>query len=86
MATEIGLPPLDLLDIGGGFSDNPTNWFGEDISMQPNRFPITADLVQNYLQTIFPGANSNVRLMGEPGRQICQEAITLCSQVILKKV
>ena len=60
LALKMGLPPMDILDIGGGFSDNPTNHFGEDTYMQHNSFPVVATKVNNYLKKVFPGKNKKI--------------------------
>lgn len=67
-ALKMGFDPLDIIDIGGGFSDNPTNYFADGTSNQHNRFSIVAPQVNHYLENVFPGKHKNVKLIGEPGR------------------
>lgn len=80
MVKEFNMPELDLLDIGGGFSESKTN-----NSDKENVFSSVAPKVHNYLETIFPGANKNIKVIGEPGRYICQESQSLVVRVYLKK-
>lgn len=81
----MGFEPMDIIDIGGGFSDNPTNYFADGTSNQHNRFSVIAPQVNHYLENVFPGKHKNVKLIGEPGRQISQEAGNLVAQVFMKK-
>ena len=88
LAKQIGMPPLDLLDIGGGYSDNATNYFninGEDVFLQKNKFSIVAPKINHHLKEIFPGKNSNVKVIGEPGRYMCTGSGNIVAQIYLKK-
>lgn len=80
MVKQLNMPELDLLDIGGGFSDSTTNFPNIE-----NVFSLVAPKVNNYLETVFPGENKNIKVIGEPGRQIAQEAQSLIVNVFLKK-
>ena len=76
MAESKNMPAMDLVDIGGGFSsksDNPEYNF-EKIAPQ----------VMAHLDKLFP-AESGVKLIGEPGRQIAQAAQTTCVNIFLAK-
>jgi ornithine decarboxylase len=80
MAKQIGLPAFDILDIGGGFSESLTNHSNPDYY-----FPKVAPRIQTYLDNVFPGKNSNVQVIGEPGRYISQESMSYAVNVFLKK-
>ena len=77
MAKEKGMPDMELLDVGGGFS-----FYNKD---EECNFPFVATQLQKALDTYFPGPNSNIKVMGEPGRNISQEAQTLVCQIFLVK-
>jgi diaminopimelate decarboxylase len=59
------MPALDILDIGGGFSQTSLN--------PSNNFENVAPLIENMIQE-WPGTNNGVKIIGEPGRQIAQGA------------
>lgn len=44
-----------------------------------------APKVNHYLKNVFPGKNKNIKVIGEPGRQISQSATALAVKVFLKK-
>jgi len=61
---------MDILDIGGGFAMNSARF--------QNNFSQVAPKIRNLLKTTFPDSKySGMRFIGEPGRFICQEAMTL---------
>lgn len=68
---------MDILDIGGGFSMSS--------SKQENNFDVVAPQIQEMLREYFPGKNKNIRVIGEPGRNICQDAMSLCVKVFLAR-
>ena len=76
MAKTIGLPEMDFLDLGGGFAVNP-------LSNPENTFSLVAPKIRNYLnEENFPGI-SKVKIIGEPGRFISQEALSIVVQIYL---
>jgi ornithine decarboxylase len=77
MAEEKGMPEMDMLDIGGGFSMSS--------AIPDNNFDIVAPKIQNMLNEYFPGKNKKVRVIGEPGRYICQDSMSLCVKVFLAR-
>ena len=72
---------MDILDIGGGFSTE----FNYDQN-QEYTFDVIAPQIQSYLTNEFPGKQfPDVRVIGEPGRQIAQSAQSLCVNVFLAR-
>jgi diaminopimelate decarboxylase len=71
LAERLGLPPLTLLDIGGGFSKN---------TLRPAAAAITAALDMH-----FP-VDSGVEVIAEPGRFFAESTHTLCCAVYGKRV
>jgi ornithine decarboxylase len=80
MARDLEMDEMDYLDIGGGFSETFTNY-----SNPMNNFNIVAPLINEYLQEVFPGPNSKVQIIGEPGRMMCQGCQSHVVKVFLKK-
>ena len=76
MAKDMGLEAMDLLDIGGGFSNvvPDTN----------NNFDQIASKLNSYINELFP--EPNVRVIGEVGRLIAEKAGYIVAQIIGKKV
>lgn len=77
MAEQKGMPDMDLLDIGGGFSMSSEK--------EENNFDVVAPQIQNMLSEYFPGKNKNIKVIGEPGRNICQDAMSLVVKVFLAR-
>jgi len=50
-----------------------------------HNFDSVAPQVHEYVTSVWPGQNSNIKVIGEPGRQISEEALTLIVQVFLIK-
>ena len=76
MAKKLGLPDMDFLDLGGGFAVTP-------LTNPENTFSKVAPKIKNYLnEANFPGI-SKVKIIGEPGRFISQEALTIVVQIYL---
>lgn len=71
LAERLGLPPLTLLDIGGGFSND---------TLRPAAAAITAALDAH-----FP-MDSGVEVIAEPGRFFAESTHTLCCAVYGKRV
>ena len=77
LAKEKGMADMDILDIGGGFSMSS--------SKQENNFDVVAPQIQEMLREYFPGKNKKIRVIGEPGRNICQDAMSLCVKIFLAR-
>ncbi|KAF8759375.1 hypothetical protein HU200_010418 [Digitaria exilis] len=71
-ATELGMPPLRVLDIGGGFVSGP-------------KFEDAAAVINDALARHF-GDLPCVEVIGEPGRYFAETAFTLAARVIGKRV
>ena len=81
LAESKGMPKMDILDIGGGFSTESNYSQNQEYT-----FDVIAPQIQNYLSNEFPGKKyENVKVIGEPGRQIAQGAQSLCVKVFLAK-
>ena len=76
MVKKKGMPECDILDIGGGFSMNAEN--------PENNFTVVAPKLRHLLQQEFPN-RKKLRIIAEPGRLICQEAMTVVMKIILAK-
>ena len=76
MAKSKKMPELDILDIGGGFSMSAAN--------PENNFNVVAPKISKMLKNAFP-SNKKVRLIAEPGRLICQDAMSVVMKIILAK-
>ena len=70
------MPDLDILDIGGGFSMSAEN--------PENNFDRIAPKIRELLEKEF-GKNKKLRIIAEPGRLICQDAMTVVMKIILAK-
>lgn len=71
-ASRLGLPPLRIINIGGGFTAGPT-------------FAEAAGTVRAALKTHFPN-ETEVSVIAEPGRYFAESAFTLATNVIGKRV
>lgn len=76
MVKARGMPELDLLDIGGGFSMTAANPL--------NNFNIVAPKIDQLLKREFPN-RKKIRVIAEPGRFICQESLSLAMKINLAK-
>ena len=68
---------MDILDIGGGFSMSSTD--------PEKNFDYVAPKINEMLKEYFPGANNKIKVIGEPGRFIAQEAMSVVVQIYLAK-
>ena len=68
---------MDILDIGGGFSMSSEH--------PENNFDVVAPQIQNMLTNVFPGENKNIRVIGEPGRNMTQDAMSLAVKIFLAR-
>ncbi|GJN34507.1 hypothetical protein PR202_gb23172 [Eleusine coracana subsp. coracana] len=72
-AAELGMPPMRVLDVGGGFvAGGPT-------------FQKAAEVINDALARHF-GDLPCVEVIGEPGRYFAETAVTLAARVIGKRV
>ncbi|XP_040383826.1 ornithine decarboxylase-like [Oryza brachyantha] len=71
-AAALGMPPMRILDIGGGFMAGPT-------------FDEAAAVINRALERYF-GDLPCVEVIGEPGRYFAETAFTLAARVIGKRV
>ena len=77
MAKNKGMEEMDILDIGGGFSMSSTD---------PERnFDFVAPKINEMLKEYFPGDNNKIKVIGEPGRFMAQEAMSVVVQIYLAK-
>lgn len=70
LAEGLGMPPMSLLDVGGGFVDDT--------------FEATADVLGPAIDHFFP--SSAVRVIAEPGRYFVSSAFTLATHVVGRRV
>jgi len=83
IAERIGLPPLKLVDIGGGFSGSvrtvaATN--DSDVTLTE-----VAKTVNASLEEFFP-ESSGVRIISEPGRYFAEATTTLATMVFSRRI
>ena len=82
-AERLGLPPMDVLDIGGGFSGALTS------SQASNDNDVTltavAGEVNESLERLFP-ARDGVRVISEPGRYFSEACVTLACQIFSRRI
>ncbi|KAA0064856.1 ornithine decarboxylase-like [Cucumis melo var. makuwa] len=71
-AVRLGLPPMNVLNIGGGFTAGP-------------QFEEAAVAVKSAIKEYFP-EDLNIALMAEPGRFFAESAFTLAVHIIGKRV
>ncbi|KAJ0025125.1 hypothetical protein Pint_09303 [Pistacia integerrima] len=71
-ATGLGVPKMNVLNIGGGFTADP-------------KFDEAASVVKSALQTYFPN-EPGLSVISEPGRFFAESAFTLATNVIGKRV
>eukprot|EP00397_Hematodinium_sp_SG-2012_P020560 GEMP01021187.1.p1 GENE.GEMP01021187.1~~GEMP01021187.1.p1 ORF type:complete len:561 (+),score=62.83 GEMP01021187.1:244-1683(+) len=78
LAQEFGLPPLTILDIGGGFP-------GDDGSHSAVSFPVLASRITQALHATFSDDElSAMRLISEPGRFYAMQSTDLLTKVFAK--
>eukprot|EP00899_Mesostigma_viride_P010640 jgi/Mesvir1/19578/Mv09881-RA.1 len=81
-ATRVGLPPLTLLDIGGGFSGGGRSSGGSNFSM-------VAAVINLAIDEYFPPSASDtppVRVIAEPGRFFAESSSHLACNVFGRRV
>ncbi|XP_022720062.1 ornithine decarboxylase-like [Durio zibethinus] len=72
-ATQLGLPKMHILDIGGGFTSGP-------------KFIEAASAVKVALQKYFPNEPAGFTIIAEPGRFFANTPFTLATNIIGKRV
>lgn len=78
-AVELGLPPLKLLDLGGGFPGAPLGCHNSDGSPQ---FELFTNVIRNSLDEHFSDAKScGIDIIAEPGRYMATAWSTLFALV-----
>ena len=82
-AKELGLPPMEVLDIGGGFSgsikaDDASN--DDDVTLAA-----VAGEVNKSLERLFPEAEG-VRVISEPGRYFAEACVTLACMIFSRRI
>ena len=82
-AVRVGLPPMTVLDIGGGFSGSVAT----TESSQEHDVTLTAVAVEvnESLERLFP-AVEGVRVISEPGRYFAEACVTLACQVYSRRI
>ena len=82
-AVRLGLPPMEILDIGGGFSGALTSTHAsndDDVTL-----PAVAGEVNDTLERLFPAAEG-VRVISEPGRYFAEACVTLACQIFSRRI
>lgn len=82
------MKPMDLLDIGGGFSISNSCNKDWKVTNQSNNFEDVAPKISAMIAKLFPettGKNPAVKLIGEPGRFICQDSVSTCVRIYLAR-
>ena len=83
IAERIGLPPMEVLDIGGGFAGSlksTAHSNDDDVTLTA-----VAREVSDCLDRLFP-ESQGVRIMSEPGRYFAEACTTLACQVFSRRV
>lgn len=83
MAKQLGMPPLTLLDIGGGFSGGVTD-DGDDESGGVVMERV-AESINAAIDEFFP-VSEGVRVISEPGRYFAEASATLCASVFGRRI
>ena len=82
-AERVGLPPMEVLDIGGGFAGSlksSAHSNDDDVTLT-----VVAKEVSESLERLFP-ASQGVRIISEPGRYFAEACVTLACQVFSRRV
>lgn len=79
-AHALGLPPLTLLDIGGGFSGGAVDGAAGGVVMEK-----VAESINGALEEFFP-ASDGVRVISEPGRYFAETSATLAASVFGRRI
>lgn len=75
MAVQLGMPALDLIDIGGGFT--------MVCPKQEKNFDFVAPLISEAIDKLFP--EEGIRFIAEPGRLIAESVVYHASTIIGSK-
>jgi len=76
IAKQKGMQDFDILDIGGGFSMSAET--------EECNFDKVAPKIMNFLRKHFP-KDKKVKFIAEPGRYICQDALSVAMRIILAR-
>jgi len=82
-AEKVGLPRLQILDIGGGFSGSVGQTKGTNL--HDVCLGVVANEINATLDRLFP-ASSGVRIIAEPGRYFAEATTTLATMVFSTRV
>ena len=67
---------MDIVDIGGGFTG---------LEVEDELFRETATIINSSLDEFFPSSRfGHVKIIAEPGRFLCESALTICTKIIAK--
>ena len=82
-AERVGLPAMEILDIGGGFSGALTS----SCASNDNDVTLTAVAgeVNDSLERLFP-VEQGVRVISEPGRYFSEACVTLACQIFSRRI
>ncbi|KAK9164608.1 hypothetical protein Syun_005510 [Stephania yunnanensis] len=72
-ATELGMPKMNILDMGGGFTAG-------------SQFDETAAIIKAAVNTYFDSELPGLRVIAEPGRFFAETSFTLVANIIGKRV
>lgn len=86
-AERLGLPPMTVLDIGGGFSGSVGATPAVDAASNDKDVTLTAVAgeVNESLERLFPAAQG-VRVISEPGRYFAEACVTLACMVFSRRI
>lgn len=72
LAEQLGMPPMTILNVGGGFTSDC--------------FENAAAAIRKAMQDFFPSYENALALMAEPGRYFAETPFTLAANIIGKRV
>jgi ornithine decarboxylase len=83
IAPKIGIPPLKIIDIGGGFPGNSTRYFGKN---SPTFEDIASTLRLGIHEFRKRFANDpDIKFIAEPGRFFVSDAVTIATHIYARK-
>ena len=83
IAPKIGMPPMKIIDIGGGFPGNSTKYYGKN---SPSFEDIVSTLRLGIHDFRRRFANEpNIQFIAEPGRFFVSDAVTVATQIYSRK-
>jgi ornithine decarboxylase len=83
IATNIGMPPMKIVDIGGGFPGNSMRYYGKN---SPSFEDIASTLRLGIcdFRKKFPN-DHNIQFIAEPGRFFVSDAVTIATNIYARK-